>query len=165
MLWRLRHGPAEGISRPHAPPGPKGACAVKLNVSLIKCGRCGKRYSNPLTHVCVTRMDRKPSARKTKVGPKLVVKCSCGAPLGNPLTHRCVTRTDFKKRAAEKPAPRPKPSGNAHEYAACEDDDCPRFQCRVYKEGRSDGRTEGWTAGYAIGFPEGMAACPLPHQG
>jgi essential protein Yae1 len=116
-------------------------------------------------------MDRKPSARKTKVGPKLVVKCSCGAPLGNPLTHRCVTHTDFRKRKreAEKPAPRPKPAGNAHEYAACEDDDCPRFQCRVYKEGRSDGIAEGrqlgYDEGYAIGFPEGMAACPLPHQG
>lgn len=179
MLWRLRHGPAEGTSRPHAPPGLKGACAVKLNISLIRCGDCGQKYNNPLTHVCKLRMDRKPSARKTQAGPKLTVKCSCGAPLGNPLTHRCVTRTDFKrrKRAAEKPKPKPASAGNAHEYAACDDEECPRFQCRVYKEGRSDGITEGrqlgydegWMAGYAAGYSAGydagLAACPLPHQG
>ena len=51
------------------------------------------------------------------------------------------------------------------EHLACDDEDCPRFQCRVYKEGRSDGIAEGRQLGYAEGYPDGMAACPLPHQG
>ena len=25
----------------------------RVKVSLIKCGTCGKSYSNPLTHVCM----------------------------------------------------------------------------------------------------------------
>ena len=121
-------------------------------------------------------MDRKPPGRASKVKPKLVIKCgTCGTSLGNPLTHRCVTRTDWKKRKrqAEKPAPRPKPAGNAHEYAACDDDDCPRFQCRVYKEGRADGEitgrqhgeADGYAKGYGDGFSDGVRSCPLPHQG
>ena len=29
----------------------------KVSVKLIKCKRCRKMYNNPLTHVCVVRMD------------------------------------------------------------------------------------------------------------
>jgi hypothetical protein len=111
------------------------------------------------------------------------LKCrSCGRDLGNPLTHRCVTRTDYKrrKRAADKPR-KPAPRGDGHEYASCDDDDCQRFPCRVYKEGREAGRVEGfalgyaagypkgyndgYAAGYAAGFPDGLASCPGPHGG
>ena len=154
--------------RPHGGSGPKGACAVKINVALVKCGRCGKKYSNPLTHQCVTRMDRKTPVRPSKVKPKLTVKCgSCGKPLGNPLTHACVTRTDFRKRKADAAKPKAKPAtnGNAHEYTTCDDDDCHKFQCKIYKEGKDDGVVLGRQLGYAEGFPDGMAACPLPHQG
>ena len=154
--------------QPHGGPGAKGACAVKINVALVRCGRCGKRYSNPLTHVCVTRMDRKTPPRPSKVKPKLTVKCgSCGKPLGNPLTHVCVTGTDFakRKREAAKPKPKPAGTGTGHEYTACDDDDCSRFPCRVYKEGKADGEVVGRQIGYAEGFPDGMSACPLPHQG
>jgi hypothetical protein len=80
---------------------------------------------------------------------KINVRCrGCGAPVGNPLTHRCATRPDpaGRQRASPQPAAA---TGNAHEYTACDDDDCPRFLCRVYKEGLADG----------------IAACPLPHQG
>jgi len=114
-------------------------------------------------------MDRRPSTRSTKVKPQLTVKCgSCGHPLGNPLTHRCTTKTDFRRRKkqAAKPKPAPKPAtGNAHEYASCDDDDCSRFQCRVYKEGLANGTEVGRQLGYAEGFPDGIAACPLSHQG
>ena len=125
-------------------------------------------------------MDRKAPPRATKVKPKLTVRCgSCGHPLGNPLTHRCVTHTDFRKRqrAASKPTLKPASTGNAHDYTSCDDDDCSRFQCRVYKEGRAngveEGRQHGYAEGYAKGerdgydqgFPDGISACPLPHQG
>ncbi|MFD0883113.1 hypothetical protein ACFQ08_00835 [Streptosporangium algeriense] len=36
---------------------------IKVSVSLIKCGRCTKSYTNPLTHVCV-RQFKKPAVRK-----------------------------------------------------------------------------------------------------
>jgi hypothetical protein len=168
---------------PHGGSGAKGECTVKLNVALVRCGRCGKKYNNPLTHTCVTRMDRRSPSGGTKVKPKLTVKCgNCHRPLGNPLTHRCTTRTDFRKRkaAAEKTL-RPAPRGDGHEYADCGDDDCQRFPCRVYKEGRADGKVEGYqigyaagypkgyedgnAAGYAAGFADGRASCPGPHNG
>lgn len=76
-------------------------------------------------------------------------------------------------------------SGTSHEYTTCRDDDCPRFICRVYKEGFSNGWDIGWDRGFAEGyakgyedgyrqgyedgykqgFPDGIAACPLPHGG
>lgn len=163
---------------------------AKLNVALVRCGRCKKKYNNPLTHVCATQMGSRPG--RTRVGPKLTVKCGkCGRGIGNPLTHRCVQRTDFRKRkaAASKPTPKPATSGNAHEYTACQDDNCPRFPCKVYKEGVmdgyavgfpngfgeglaagyekgfEDGRRRGYEEGYAAGFPDGLASCPGPHGG
>lgn len=51
--------------------------------------------------------------------------------------------------------------GMSHEYTACDDEDCPRFICRVYKEGRADGNVEG----YQIGYADGLASCPGPHGG
>lgn len=127
---------------------------------------------------------------------KLKPRCrSCGRSLGNPLTHRCVTRTDSRQRkaAAVKPKPKPATPGNAHEYTACEDENCPRFACKVYKEGVMDGYAvgfpagfaqghalgyergyregyrrgyeEGNAAGYKAGFDAGLASCPGPHGG
>jgi hypothetical protein len=160
MLWRSRSGSTEGASPPHGAPGAKGAFTVKLSVSLIKCGRCGKRYNNPLTHTCVVRMDRKTAPRATKVKPRLAVKCGrCGRPLGNPLTHRCVTHTDFKRRkaAAAKGHSRPATTGNAHEPTACKDDDCPRYGCKMYKQGYENGYGDGHGAGYGAGRTDGRA--------
>ena len=62
-----------------------------------------------------------------------------------------------------------------HPYNACPDgEDCPRFPCRVYREGRRDGYdggiTPGWNGmavgyggitapdGYPIGYADGYAA-------
>ena len=46
-------------------------------------------------------------------------------------------------------------SGSAHEYTTCDDEDCPRFICRVYKEGFADGHAAGFGAGQAAGYAEG----------
>lgn len=115
-------------------------------------------------------MDRPQRRGKTKAGPHIGVKCGkCEKPLGNPLTHVCRERTDFKKRkreAAKKPQAR---TGTAHEYTTCDDDDCSKFQCRVYKEGLANGevlgRQLGYSEGWAEGYPSGIAACPRPHEG
>jgi hypothetical protein len=63
--------------------------------------------------------------------------------------------------------------GTGHEYTACDDDDCSRFPCRVYKEGLANGTeigrqlgyAEGYADGYGAGFSAGLASCPGPHGG
>jgi hypothetical protein len=51
-----------------------------------------------------------------------------------------------------------------HPYQHCTDEDCPRFPCRVYKEGQRngyDGGTtlgfDGWHVGYRVGWADGYA--------
>ena len=48
-------------------------------------------------------------------------------------------------------------SKTEHLYELCEDPDCPRFPCRVYKEGLEAGFRRGYDAGYADGFGAGYA--------
>jgi hypothetical protein len=64
------------------------------------------------------------------------------------------------------------PARDDHDYRECEDEDCPRFPCKVYKEGWRDcwpaayekGRIDGYGEGYDQGFPDGIAACPREHK-
>lgn len=44
-----------------------------------------------------------------------------------------------------------------HFYETCSDDDCPRFPCRVYKEGYVRGYLDGMAAGEAAGYAEGYS--------
>jgi hypothetical protein len=48
------------------------------------------------------------------------------------------------------------------DYRDCTDADCPRFPCRVYREGHQDGRELGYREGEAETYPvawiEGFAA-------
>lgn len=217
-----------------------------VSATLFRCGRCGRRYANPLTHVCVTRMDRKRPAGKTRLSPQASRRCgTCGQPYANPLTHVCTVKTDYRKRQAAaarqqkqakaaaarqqkaalirqrkreraaaararqraratarrhasttKPTGKPAGTGRAtpkqadnHDYRQCYYDslpdrgraaqDCDRFPCRIYREGRAhgwdDGHTrgyaEGWAKGYEAGYrdgyergyPDGVDACPRPH--
>jgi len=65
----------------------------------------------------------------------------------------------------------------SHEHAACGDEDCQRYPCRLYKEGYADGYADGYqigyaegyaqgySAGYQAGFNAGLASCPGPHGG
>ena len=50
---------------------------------------------------------------------------------------------------------RPRPE---HDYRRCQDDDCPRFICQVYKEGYQDGHAAGSASGYAAGYEAGYAS-------
>ncbi len=53
-----------------------------------------------------------------------------------------------------------------HDYRRCADEDCPRYGCRVYREGFTGGYdtghvtgySEGQAAGYAEGYSGGYAA-------
>jgi hypothetical protein len=68
---------------------------MKIGVGLIRCGRCGQRYSNPLSHACAGRR-----RGRTKVKPKLSLLSSCPrcGKQDNPLTHVCSNSGDFRKR-------------------------------------------------------------------
>jgi hypothetical protein len=119
--------------------------SLRMNVSLVKCGTCGKRYSNPLTHTCVTTRARR---RPSQIAPRLTYDCPrCGKPATNPLTHVCKTRSDFRRRLAdqkrrqarEKRARRSKrPARPQHDYHSCTDPDCQRRACQAYREGIAD---------------------------
>ncbi len=49
-----------------------------------------------------------------------------------------------------------------HLYQTCQDPECQRYACRVYKEGRRHGReegnAEGRAEGHAAGYSEGHSA-------
>jgi hypothetical protein len=45
-----------------------------------------------------------------------------------------------------------------HRYQTCQDEDCQRFACRVYRVGYRDGYDDGQAAGYAAGEAAGYAA-------
>jgi hypothetical protein len=144
----------------------------RVTGGLARCGRCGKRYSNPLTHVCVTRLDSKRRPGRTKVAPKASVTLAtcgrCGKAYSNPLTHVCAVKTDFKRRKTaearrQKAAATPrKPAPPKHEYRTCADDDCEAFPCKIYREafqaGRELGHQEGEAETYPIAYAEGYAA-------
>lgn len=125
---------------------------LRIAVALMKCGRCGKRYSNPLTHVCYNPRGKGP---RLQVMPRVTVTCPrCGKPVTNPLAHVCRIRSDFRKRAAEHRrqvarARRAKARAAAprHDYHSCADGDCQRRTCAAYREGLADGE----------------ANCPLDH--
>lgn len=44
-----------------------------------------------------------------------------------------------------------------HEYQLCSDPDCPRFPCRVYREGYVAGHADGSASGEAIGYARGVS--------
>jgi hypothetical protein len=44
-----------------------------------------------------------------------------------------------------------------HDYHLCDDPDCNRFPCRIYKEGWDDGHAVGSASGYTAGFAEGYS--------
>lgn len=168
--------------------------SARIKVSLIKCGRCGKRYSNPLTHTCVTRIGRRPG--KMRIGARVTRDCpKCKRPVTNPVIHVCKVKTDFRRKtaAAKKSRAQDKrrqaasvakvakaraagPGKQRHDYRSCRDEHCARVACVAYRDGDGDGYERGHEAGYQrgdkagyqrgwnTGFPAGMAACPRNHE-
>lgn len=123
--------------------------SLRISVSMARCGQCGKRYSNPLTHVCVNPRGRGP---RLQVRPRVSYDCPvCERPVTNPLTHVCKVRTDFRRRLADRKRqekkPRPQPQQQQHDYRSCRDPDCQRRMCAAYREG----------------FADGIDNCPGPH--
>jgi len=132
---------------------------LSLKIGLVRCGRCGRRYSNPATHVCAGR--RKG---RTRVKPAVSVSAECprcGRRYSNPLGHTCASKPgDFKRRraaaekrrraeesarrkaaAAERRRNRPQ-----HRYETCRDDGCERVGCVAYRTGYHEGFADGMEA-------------------
>jgi hypothetical protein len=117
---------------------------LRIAASLLKCGQCGKRYSNPLTHVCHNPRGRGP---RLQIRPRVAADCPrCKKPVANPLTHVCSVRTDFRRRLAEdkkrRAAERRRKARAArpqHDYHSCKDENCQRRTCAAYREGFEDG--------------------------
>lgn len=87
---------------------------LRLSGSLFTCGRCGKGYSSPLGHVCVSN---KATPRKVSVRPRLTLSAGdctrCGKPLRNPLTHVCANTGDFARRRRRAAAAAKRAKGKA----------------------------------------------------
>ena len=47
-------------------------------------------------------------------------------------------------------------SADKHDYRRCTDDNCPRFPCQVFKEGRQLGEDLGHARGHAEGVEAGL---------
>ena len=85
--------------------------------------------------------------------PKVTLRCPrCGKPY-NPLSHVCRKR----KRKQASPVVLGAGRSDGHEYDECDDPDCERFPCRVYREGRERGDEEGYERGVADGYAKGFA--------
>jgi hypothetical protein len=48
------------------------------------------------------------------------------------------------------------PDDHPH-YSDCPDADCPRFPCRVWREGYAAGHAAGYAAGAADGYAQGVS--------
>jgi hypothetical protein len=136
---------------------------TRLRVALVKCGNCGGRYSNPLTHTCPPRSTR--SRGKTKLAPRasLSYTCpNCGQQASSPLSHVCKSkRGDFKQRlrAAKARERKAKRDANRHEPENCpEGGQCGRYPCKVWREGYDRGFEDGHRAGYSSGYDAGFQA-------
>jgi hypothetical protein len=113
--------------------------AVK-HAATVKCGTCGKRYRNPLTHTCTVKSDfakRKRAAERQRKRDQAKARRAAAA------GRRKAAAADRRAKARGRTAPRPR--APQHDYRTCRDEDCRRTAC--------------------LAFQEGIEACPLEHSG
>jgi hypothetical protein len=127
-----------------------------------RCGTCGKRYTNPLTHTCTVKTDfrkrqraaerqKAAAARRAKAAEKRQRererKAATRARQREKAKARRKAAADRRKAAAaqrrQKARPAPKQRAPQHDYRSCNDEDCRRAACAAFKEG--------------------IEACPLEH--
>jgi flagellar biosynthesis/type III secretory pathway protein FliH len=146
----------------------KGRDRVRPRLSLT-CPACGKATANPLTHTCSPQSDfrkRKAAQKRHQQAEerKRKRKAAAARKRARARERKRKAAELRKKRAAEAAEARRKRERsrshdqNRHEYASCTDPYCPKYQCRVYREGLEAGRAEGHASGFAEGYAEGMNA-------
>lgn len=125
---------------------------VQLATS-VKCKTCGKRYTNPLTHVCTVRTDfkrRKAAAdraakrererqRRREAAARRREKAKARRKAA--ADRRKAAAAERRRRAREK-RPAPRPARPQHDFRTCEDDDCRRYACVGYKAGYADAEAD-----------------------
>ena len=158
---------------------------IKLAPVLGGCARCGKTYGgrngNPLTHVCRPRdgdyrRRRTERQRKTRAAARAQARTAERdrqrariAAVRARERHRSRAQIDRLKasyelrlaaaraKSSQPHKSQPRPRRPPHDYQACADKNCQRPVCVAFKEGDRQG--------YERGFPDGLAACPGPHNG
>jgi hypothetical protein len=121
----------------------------------LRCGSCGKRYQNPLTHVCAspkadfrkrqTAHAKRQAAADRKARRAAVRKRETEARRARRKREEDARRARRgKERAAvrartAKAAPASRPRRPAHPYRTCRDGDCQRPACLAYREGIETG--------------------------
>jgi len=167
-LWKCgRCGKPRGLH--HACAGRRRGRDRVRPVLSFRCPSCGKTAANPLTHTCSASSD----FRKRKAAQKRAAQAAERKRKRLAVAARRRARAKERKRKAaerrrqlraEAAAARRKRDRSQshdrgkHEYAACADEFCPKFQCRVYREGLEAGRAEGHASGFAEGYAEGVNA-------
>jgi flagellar biosynthesis/type III secretory pathway protein FliH len=167
-LWRCgKCGKSRGLH--HLCTGRrKGRDRVRPVLSFT-CPNCRKPTANPLTHTCSPRSDfrkRKAAQKRAERAAERKRKRKAAAARKRARARErkrkaAEHRKQLRAQAAEARRKRERSQShdrNRHEYAACTDPYCPKFQCRVYREGLEAGRAEGHAAGFAEGYAEGMNA-------
>lgn len=100
----------------------------------VKCGTCGKRYVNPLTHVCAPKSDFRKRKREAERAAR---RDAARARKKAAAERRKAAAAERRRKAREKrSAPRsPRPQ---HDYRLCHDEDCRRHACVAYRDGIAD---------------------------
>lgn len=100
----------------------------------VKCKTCGKRYVNPLTHVCAPKSD---FAKRRREAERAARREAARARKKAAAERRKAAAAERHRKAREKrSAPRsPRPQ---HDYRLCRDEDCQRYACVAYKDGVAD---------------------------
>ena len=110
----------------------------------LRCGTCGKRYANPLTHTCSSpRGDFKARRRRAATVERRRKRKAAAERRKARRKQAAADRRarERARKAAAKKARSPRPrarSGDAHEPGTCGNRDCPKYGCKAYWAGMDD---------------------------
>ena len=114
----------------------KRAARKQARRASVKCKACGKRYVNPLTHVCAPKSDfrsRRSAADRAAKREAARERRKAAADRRKAAAAERRKRARAKRSAGRRPSARP-----GHDYRLCRDGDCTRTACRAYQEGIAD---------------------------
>lgn len=130
----------------------KRAVRQRARQVSVKCGTCGKRYTNPLAHACAVSTDfkrRKAAAERAEKRERQAQRRRDAAARRRETARarrkaaadrRKAAAAERRRKAREKrPAAARRPAARqAHDYRLCRDDECARHACRAYRDGLED---------------------------
>jgi len=111
----------------------KRAARKQARRASVKCKTCGKRYVNPMTHVCAPKSDfrsRRSAADRAAKREAARERRKAAADRRKAAAAERRKQARAKRSASRRPSARP-----AHDYHLCRDEDCTRTACRAYQEG------------------------------